>query len=62
MTSVPGALKLVWPGEPFTEFASGRLICLPAFLAPLAVFMHVASLRQNLGGGRSAAALQCKEL
>ena len=60
LTSVPGALKLAWPGEPFVEFASWRLICLPAFLAPLAVFLHVASLRQNLSAG-TAGAQQHKE-
>ncbi len=55
-------LKLAWPGEPFAEFASWRLICLPAFLAPLAVFMHVASLRQNLAGGGMAAVLRRKDV
>ena len=61
LTSVPGALKLAWPGEPFAEFASWRLICLPAFLAPLAVFLHIASLRQNLSAG-TAATLRQKEM
>ena len=55
VTSVPGPLNLEWAGGPFAEFASWRLICVPAFLAPLAVFMHIASLRQNLGGAPAVA-------
>ena len=55
-------LKLAWPGEPFAEFASWRLICLPGFLAPLAVFLHVASLRQNLGGGDLMATVRQKDV
>ena len=54
VTSVPGPLRLAWPGKPFTELATWRLVCLPAFLAPLAVFLHMASLRQNLGAGVAA--------
>ena len=61
LTSVPGPLKLAWPGEPFAEFASWRLICLPAFLAPLAVFMHMASLRQHLAPGGEAGAQRRKD-
>ncbi|MCY1039997.1 hypothetical protein OV208_01600 [Corallococcus sp. bb12-1] len=46
-TSAPGPLHLDWPGEPFTAIATWPAIWLPALLAPLAVFLHVASIRQN---------------
>jgi hypothetical protein len=48
VTSFPGPLQLGWPGEPFTAPASWPMVWLPAFLAPLAVLLHVASLRQAL--------------
>jgi hypothetical protein len=47
-TSVPGPLHLAWPGEPFTALAEWPLVWLPAFLAPLAVLLHIFSLRQTL--------------
>ncbi len=56
VTSVPGPLKLDWPGEPFTAPATWPVVWLPAFLAPLAVFFHVSSLRQALASGASSAA------
>lgn len=48
LSSVPGPLHLNWPGEPFSYFASWPVIWIPAFLAPLAVFLHVFSIRQML--------------
>jgi hypothetical protein len=48
VTSIPGPLHRDWPGEPFTAIAAWPLVWLPAFLAPLAVFFHVVSLRQTL--------------
>jgi hypothetical protein len=47
VTSTPGPLHL-WPGPPFTEILRWPLVWLPAFLAPLAVLLHVASLRQTV--------------
>jgi hypothetical protein len=47
-TSIPGPLHRDWPGEPFTALAAWPLVWLPAFLAPLAVFFHIVSLRQTL--------------
>lgn len=48
LTSMPGPLHLNWPGEPFTAFATGPFVWIPAFLAPLAIFLHVFSIRQHL--------------
>jgi hypothetical protein len=45
-TSTPGPLHLDWPGAPFTAIASWPVVWLPAFLMPLAVFLHVVSLQQ----------------
>jgi hypothetical protein len=53
-TSIPGPLHLDWPGAPLTAIATWPLVWIPAFLAPLAVFLHVVSLRQVLA--RAAAA------
>lgn len=51
-TSTPGPLHHAWPGEPFTAIATWPIVWLPAFLAPLALFLHVASLRQTLASLR----------
>lgn len=55
-TSVPGPLHLDWPGAPFTAPASWPVVWLPAFLAPLALFLHGVSLRQTVPLLREAAA------
>lgn len=47
LTSVPGPLHLAWPGAPLTEIARWPMVWIPGFLVPLAVFLHVASLRQT---------------
>ena len=47
VTSTPGPMNL-WPGAPFTEILRWPLVWVPAFLAPLAVLLHVASLRQTV--------------
>jgi hypothetical protein len=52
-TSTPGPLFL-WPGAPFTELMRWPLVWLPAFLAPLAVMLHVASLQQTVSLLRSS--------
>ncbi|MDB6144254.1 MAG: hypothetical protein JWP80_3298 [Pseudomonas sp.] len=54
LTSMPGPQHLNWPGEPFTAFATGPFVWIPAFLAPLAIFLHVVSIRQNLALVRKA--------
>lgn len=65
MTSTPGPLHLAWSGEPFTALAQWPLVWLPALLAPLAVALHVFSLRQTVAQlrhdhGRVRAALATK--
>jgi hypothetical protein len=55
VTSTPGPLHLDWAGAPFTEILRWPLVWLPAFLAPLAVLLHVASLRQALSLARGTA-------
>jgi hypothetical protein len=47
-TSTPGPLHLNWPGEPFTAIASWPVIWIPALLAPIGIFLHVASIRQSI--------------
>ena len=46
-TSTPGPLHLDWPGAPLTAITSWPIVRLPAFLTPVAVFLHVVSLRQT---------------
>ena len=46
-TSSPGPQHLDWPGEPFTAIATWPLVWLPSFLAPTAVFLHLASMIQG---------------
>ncbi|WP_397448024.1 hypothetical protein [Pseudomonas sp. NA-150] len=46
-TSTPGPLHLNWPGEPFTAFATWPFVWIPGLLAPLAIFLHLFSIRQN---------------
>lgn len=47
-SSAPGPLRLDWGGAPFAELTGWPLVWLPAFLVPVAVFLHVLSLRQAL--------------
>jgi hypothetical protein len=47
LSSMPGPLHLNWPGIPFTAFATWPFVWVPAFLAPLGIFIHVFSIRQN---------------
>ena len=47
-TSTPGPLHRDWGGAPLTAIATWPTVWLPAFLMPLAVFLHVSSLRQNV--------------
>lgn len=47
-SSTPGPLHRDWPGIPFTDIATWPVVWLPAFLMPLAVFLHVVSLHQNV--------------
>jgi len=55
LSSTPGRLHRDWPGAPFTELAGFPMVWLPAFLAPLAVFLHLVSFRQTLAALRGAA-------
>lgn len=55
-TSTPSPLHLDWPGPPLTAVTSWPIVWLPAFLMPLAVFLHVVSLRQNIARMRAAGA------
>ncbi len=48
LTSLPGPLHLDWPGAPLTEIARWPMVWIPGFLVPLAVFLHVVSIRQTL--------------
>jgi hypothetical protein len=48
-SSFPGPTHLDWPGTPFTAPATWPMVWLPAFLVPLALSLHVFSLRQQLG-------------
>jgi hypothetical protein len=48
ITSFPGPLHADWPGAPLTEPARFPFVWLPAFLVPLALFLHVVSIRQAL--------------
>ncbi|WP_295996995.1 hypothetical protein [Rugamonas sp.] len=48
LSSTPGPAHLDWPGLPFTGFGHWPFVWIPAFLAPLAIFLHVFSIRQNL--------------
>ncbi|WP_165069624.1 hypothetical protein [Paludisphaera rhizosphaerae] len=49
-TSVPGPLHLDWSGAPFTAIAAWPVVWVPAFLAPIGIFLHVVSFRQALAG------------
>jgi hypothetical protein len=46
-TSTPGPLHLGWPGAPFTALTTWPIVWLPAFLMPLAVLLHVVSIRHD---------------
>lgn len=48
ISSLPGPLHLRWPGAAFTAFGEWPFVWIPAFLAPLAIFLHIFSIRQNL--------------
>ena len=54
ITSLPGPLHLPWPGVPNTVVAEFPFVWLPGFLVPVALFGHVASLRQLLPGRRGS--------
>lgn len=47
-TSVPGPMQIAWSGGAFEALASWPVVWIPAFLAPVAVFLHVVSIRQAL--------------
>ncbi len=47
-TSAPGVLHLNWPGEPFTAIAAWPVVWIPALLAPIAIYLHVVSIRQSI--------------
>lgn len=55
LSSTPGPVHLDWPGMPFTGFGHWPFVWIPGFLAPLAIFLHIFSIRQNLALRRSAA-------
>jgi hypothetical protein len=57
-SSTPGPLHLDWPGAPFTAITMWPIVWLPAFLMPLAVFLHVVSIRQNVHRLRAAPRVQ----
>jgi hypothetical protein len=48
LSSLPGPAHLNWPGDPFVAFGYWPFVWIPGFLAPLAIFLHVSSIRQNL--------------
>lgn len=52
LTSLPGPAHLDWQGAPFTAFGYWPFVWIPAFLAPLAIFLHIFSIRQNLAALR----------
>jgi drug/metabolite transporter superfamily protein YnfA len=54
LRSAPGAMNAGWGGVPNTAIAEVPFVWLPAFLVPLAVFGHVASLRQLATARRNA--------
>lgn len=56
LRSVPGPLNAGWGGVQNTVIAEVPYVWLPAFLVPLAVFGHVASLRQLLASPRQGLA------
>ncbi len=61
ISSLPGPFHLHWPGPAFTAFGAWPFVWIPAFLAPLAIFLHIFSIRQNLAllkAGAPAAALR----
>ncbi len=45
ITSTPGRLHLGWPGAPFEALSRWPILALPAYLAPLAIVLHVHSMR-----------------
>ncbi|NGZ83719.1 hypothetical protein [Duganella aceris] len=55
LTSLPGPAHLAWQGAPFTAFGDWPFVWIPAFLAPLAIFLHIFSIRQNLAALRRPA-------
>ncbi|QEH34636.1 hypothetical protein OJF2_31770 [Aquisphaera giovannonii] len=53
-TSAPGPIRLDWPGSPFVAIATWPVVWIPAFLAPVGIFLHVLSIRQSIARpGRS---------
>ena len=47
ITAHPGPLHVERGGQTFIAFSTWPFIWIPAFLAPLAVFLHLFSIRQN---------------
>jgi len=56
LTSLPGPAHLNWQGAPFTAFGDWPFVWIPGFLAPLAIFLHVMSIRQQLAYARKVRA------
>lgn len=52
-TSIPGPLRVAWPGEPLELVAWWPFVWLPTFLVPVAFAGHVLSLRQLQLDGRA---------
>jgi hypothetical protein len=48
LSSLPGPAHLNWPGAPFTAFGDWPFVWIPGLLAPLAIFLHFFSIRQQL--------------
>lgn len=46
--SIPGPMQVPWPGGTFEALATWPVVWIPSFLAPVAVFLHVVSIRQVL--------------
>jgi hypothetical protein len=46
-TSLPGPWHQAWPGPALTEIAHWPGVWIPAFILPLAVFLHIVSIRQT---------------
>jgi hypothetical protein len=60
ITSLPGPAHLDWSGGTFTAFGDWPFVWIPAFLAPLAIFLHTASIRQSLGALRPGKSVHVK--
>lgn len=56
ISSLPGPLHVAWGGVAPTVIAEPPFVWIPAFLVPLAVFGHIASLRQMRAAARASGA------